>query len=58
MNKVFDKPTVSFVVYQKKNDVLNFYNLIYQDANFYLKRKKEKFENYFAEHHVDTEVTN
>lgn len=40
-NKVFDKPTVSFVIYQKKIDVLNFYNLMYKDANFYLRRKKK-----------------
>ena len=57
-NKVFDKPTVSFVIYQKKMDVLNFYNLIYKDATFYLRRKKDKFDNYFAEHCVNTEVTN
>lgn len=44
--------------FQKKNDLLNFYNLIYQDSNFYLQRKKEKFENYFTEHRVNTEVTN
>lgn len=57
-NKVFDKPTVSFVIYQKKMDVLNFYNLMYNDATFYLKRKKNKFDDYFAEHCVNTEVTN
>lgn len=55
-NKVFDKSTVSFVVYQRKNDVKNFYNLIYDNATFFLQRKKEKFENYFLTH-VNTEIT-
>ena len=45
-NKVFDKETVSFVIYQKPKDVKNFYNLIYKDASIYLKRKKDKFDNY------------
>lgn len=57
-NKVFDKPTVSFVIYQKKDDVMNFYNLMYKDASFFLQRKKDKFDSYFAEHYVNTEVTN
>lgn len=57
-NKVFDKPTVSFVVYQKRKNVLDFYNLMYKDANFFIERKKEKFENYFKLHNVNTEVTN
>lgn len=45
-NKVFDKESVSFVIYQKKQDVQNFYNLMYQDATVYLSRKKEKFDNF------------
>ena len=45
-NKVFDKETVSFVVYQRPKDVKNFYDLIYKDASIYLKRKKDKFDNY------------
>lgn len=45
-HKITDKETVSFTTYQKRKDIENFYNLIYTDANFYLKRKKEKFDNY------------
>lgn len=55
-NKIFDKPTVSFVIYQKKKDVLGFYNLIYKDAHFFLKRKKDKFDSYFDLHNVNTEI--
>ena len=45
-HKITDKETVSFTTYQKKQDIENFYKLIYTNANFYLKRKKEKFDNY------------
>lgn len=45
-HKITDKETVSFTTYQKRKDIENFYNLIYTDASFYLKRKKEKFDNY------------
>lgn len=45
-HKITDKETVSFTTYQKRKDIENFYRLIYTDANFYLKRKKEKFDNY------------
>lgn len=45
-HKITDKETVSFTTYQKRKDIENFYNLIYTDASFYLKRKKEKFNNY------------
>lgn len=31
----------------RKNDILTFYNFIYQNATIYLSRKKEKFEQYF-----------
>lgn len=46
-NVITDKETVSFITFSKKTDILNFYNLIYSDANFYLDRKKNKFEEYF-----------
>lgn len=45
-HKITDKETVSFTTYQKRKDIENFYNLIYTDASFYLKRKKEKFDSY------------
>lgn len=45
-HKITDKETVSFTTYQKRKDIENFYNLIYTDASFYLKRKKEKFNSY------------
>jgi hypothetical protein len=35
---------VSFFTCSAKEDVKNFYNYIYKDANIFLKRKKEKFE--------------
>lgn len=57
-NKVFDKDTVSFVTYQKKNDVKNFYHLIYDNANVYLTRKKQKFEEGIHLYKDNTEVTN
>ena len=46
-NSIFDKDTVSFVTFAKKQDVINFYNLIYSNSHFYLNRKKEVFEKYF-----------
>lgn len=55
-NKVFDKPTVSFVIYQRKQDVTNFYHLMYDNATIFLQRKKDKFDNYFLTH-VNTEIT-
>lgn len=45
-NKIIDKGTVSFVTFGKKEDTLNFYDLMYHDATLYLNRKKEKFEHY------------
>ncbi len=47
--KVFDKPTVSFVTYQRKNDIQNFCNLIYDNSTIYLKRKKEKFDCFLSQ---------
>ena len=38
---------VSFVTFSKRNDIINFYKLMYTDSSFYLKRKKDKFETYF-----------
>ena len=46
-NSIYDKDTVSFVTFTRKQDVINFYNLIYSNSHFYLDRKKEVFEKYF-----------
>lgn len=43
--KITDKVTVQQLTYSSKKDVLNFYRYIYKDANYYIKRKKELFEN-------------
>ena len=45
-NKVYDKETVSFSNYGKYNDIVNFYNLIYENATVFLARKKDKFDVY------------
>ena len=45
-NSIYDKETVSFVYFSRQQDIINFYKLIYRDANFYLKRKKEIFDQY------------
>lgn len=42
--KIHDKETVSMITFSRKQDLINFYNYIYEDATIYLKRKKEKFE--------------
>lgn len=48
-NKIFDKETVSFVTFSKKQDVQNFYRYIYYDENIlYIKRKKDKFQTFFS----------
>lgn len=44
--KIIHKDGVSFVTFGKPKDIINFYSLIYENANYYLKRKYEKF-NYF-----------
>ena len=46
-NFIYDKDTVSFVTFTRKQDVINLYNLIYSNSHFYLNRKKEVFEKYF-----------
>lgn len=43
-NKVYDKETISFISFQKKESVKKFYDFIYKDATIYMKRKKEKFD--------------
>lgn len=43
-NKVYDKSSISFISFQKKENVKKFYDYIYKDATIYLKRKKEKFD--------------
>lgn len=44
--KIFKKETVSMVTFSKKEDILKFYNYIYDGASIYLIRKKEKFDEY------------
>lgn len=55
INKITDKGTVSFVVFQRVQDIINFYHYIYDNATVYLVRKKEKFEEFLQD--VDSEVT-
>ena len=51
-NKVYDKETVSFTNNGKQEDIVSFYNYIYKDATIYLKRKKQKFDNYFQARNI------
>lgn len=53
-NSVFNKGTVSFVMFSRPCDIESFYNLIYTDATVWMKRKREKFEQCLQ--HVNTEV--
>ncbi|MFE4029231.1 hypothetical protein ACFX4N_24040 [Priestia sp. YIM B13551] len=56
--KVYDKPGVSFISISRKKDLFNLYNYLYKDANIYLTRKKQKFEdNMHLLQYVNTEVT-
>ncbi len=48
-NSIFDKETVSFITFSKIKDVKNFYNLLYSDSHFYLRRKKNVFEKYLKD---------
>lgn len=43
-NKVYDKKSISFISFQKKESIKEFYDFIYKDATIYMKRKKEKFD--------------
>ena len=43
-NKVYDKKSISFISFQKKESVKKFYDFIYKDATIYMRRKKEKFD--------------
>lgn len=60
-NSVYDKETVSFILFSQEKDIFNFYKLMYNDSKFYLKRKKEKFEDYFDKKYcilnANTELT-
>ncbi len=44
------------LMFSKYDDILNFYHYIYDNASFYLQRKKEKF-NTFINLYDNTEVT-
>ncbi len=55
LRNVYDKSdTLTMLQYGKKTDVLAFKNFIYQDAHYYLTRKKNKFEDYY---YANAEVT-
>lgn len=41
---------VSFITYGKFDDVVAIYNFLYKDATIYMKRKKEKFEEYISQY--------
>lgn len=38
---------IYYWTFASKRDIYKFYNFIYKDANIYLHRKKEKFDNYY-----------
>lgn len=47
-NKITDqkKANVSLMSFSSKKDIINFYNYIYNNANYYLQRKKNIFDEY------------
>lgn len=47
--KIIDKEKdhISFVSYSTTQDLISFYKLMYSDANYYMHRKKEKFDIFF-----------
>lgn len=52
-NKITDKDTVSQMTFSKKEDILNFYNYLYDESNVYLTRKKDKFTSYIGQKFQD-----
>ena len=51
LNKITDKPTVSFITFGKIEQIKAFYNYIYYCSDVAcLSRKRKKFEEYLAEH--------
>lgn len=48
-NKITDKDTLSQMAFSKKEDILNFYNYLYNESNVYLIRKKDRFTSYIEQ---------
>jgi hypothetical protein len=48
-NKIQPKIGCFMLYYGHRSDIRKFYDYIYGDANFYLKRKRNVFEDYFAD---------
>lgn len=46
VNKIYKKEGCYLLSYSKKKDIVAFYNYIYDNAEIYLKRKKDKFINF------------
>lgn len=62
INSIYNKPTVSFILNSKQQDIINFYKFIYSNASIYLERKKKLFEDYFKTKDIhitcaNTEIT-
>ena len=57
-NKILDRQdrNISTLMFSKYRDILNFYHYIYDDSNYFLTRKKEKFDA-FINLYDSTEVT-
>jgi hypothetical protein len=50
--KIFNKDTVSMLAYSSKKDISNIFRYFYDDANYFLTRKKNKILPY-----INTEVS-
>lgn len=46
INKIYKKVGCYLLSYARKDDIYHFYHYLYDDADIYMKRKKDKFDNY------------
>lgn len=44
--KIYDKETISFMTWSRKEDLKSFYQYIYSDCSIWMNRKKEKFDSF------------
>lgn len=56
-NKIIQRKSICQLSFSKLEDIINFYNYIYRDAETFLTRKKEVFEK-FLKLYADTEIIN
>ena len=52
VNKANSNVTLFSLDIRRKDDIMKFYNYIYNNASVYLIRKRDKFENYFKDNHM------